>query len=139
MPDYAEFKELFPKLVYAENVSQQKRLIKYVLQRMNSHVASPSVTDYEQMTIEHIVPQSLVGKNGRTDSIVGQIGDLLLVSPELNKSLEDRPFREKKKILSAAGFALPKEIADATAWAPADIAARTALLAKKAYDVVWKI
>lgn len=139
VPDYAEFEALFPKLVYTDNVSKQKRLVKYVLQKLDSHVASPSVTDYEQMTIEHIAPQSLIGKNGHTDSTVGQIGNLLLVSPELNKKLEDKPFREKKKILRAAGFALPNEIADAKVWDPADIAARTALLAKKAYDVVWKI
>ena len=139
VPLSAEFEALFPQLVYTDNVTKQKRLVKYVLQKLDSRVVVPSIVDYEQMTIEHIAPQSLIGSGGHSDATVGQIGNLILVSPDLNKKLKDKPFREKKKILTAAGFKLPTELAHAKTWEPVDIAARTALLAKVAYDEVWKI
>ncbi len=139
VPAAAEFEALFPQLVYTDNVTKQKRLVKYVLQKLDGRVDGASIVDYEQMTIEHLAPQSLIGKEGHTDATVGQIGNLLLVSPELNKKLKDKPFRDKKKILTKAGFTLPPELADAKTWDAAAITARTASLAKVAYNEVWKI
>jgi len=91
------------------------------------------------MTIEHLVPQSLIGQYGFTEQIVGQIGNLILVSGFANNKLGDKSFAEKKKILKDAGFTLPAEIAAADEWGADQIVKRTDSMAAQAYNKHWKI
>jgi len=90
------------------------------------------------MTIEHLVPQKLIGTEDFTEEIVGQLGNLILVPPALNTKLDDKSYR-KKKMLKAAGFPIPAEFVNLDDITPADIQSRTANLADKAYTQVWKI
>ena len=70
---------------------------------------------------------------------MGQLGNLLLVSEELNGKLKDKPFKDKKRILKDAGVALPKEIESAEEWRAKEIIARTESLAVRAFSQAWKI
>ena len=97
------------------------------------------VIDFDGMTIEHLVPQRLIGTGGFSEEIIGQLGNLILVPPPLNTKLDDRPYKEKKKMLTAAGAPIPPEFANLNDITPADIQSRTANLAQKAYGQVWKI
>jgi hypothetical protein len=63
------------------------------------------------MTIEHLVPQRRIGANGFSEEIVGQLGNLILVPSDLNTKLDDKSFKEKKKVLKAAGVIIPPEFA----------------------------
>ena len=91
------------------------------------------------MTIEHLVPQRLIGTGGFSEEIVGQLGNLILVPPALNTKLDDKSYKEKKKILKVARFPIPTEFVNLNDITPADIQSRTANLAKQAYAQVWKI
>jgi hypothetical protein len=62
-----------------------------------------------------------------------------LVPSPLNTKLDDKPFKEKKRILEAAEVKLPPEFAKLNDLTPAVIQSRTANLADKAYGQVWKI
>ena len=139
IPLFDEFRALFPGVVFTDNITKQKKLVKYTLVGLADHVSSASVVDYGQMTIEHLAPQSLIGTAGFTEGVVGQLGNLLLVSEELNVKLKDRPFKDKKKILKEAGFPLPGEIESAVEWGAKEIVARTELLALRAFNEIWKI
>lgn len=139
VPTKDEFTARFKTLVYTDNFTKQRKLIRYILTSLNEHVASPSPVDYEQMTIEHLVPQSQIGTAGLDDAAIGQIGNLLLISEDLNGKLKNKSFKDKKRILRDAGYPLPSEIEVASDWTAAEISARTAMLAEQAYDEVWKI
>ena len=115
-----------------------KKLVKYILVGLASQKSSSTVTDYDQMTIEHLAPQSLIGTQDYTDAIIGQVGNLVLVPEGINGRLKNKPFREKKKILREVGFSLPAEVEKADTWGVAEIQDRTALLAEQAFDGVWK-
>jgi hypothetical protein len=91
------------------------------------------------MTIEHLVPQKRIGTGGFSEEIVGQLGNLILVPSPLNTKLNDKPYKEKKKILKAAKVAIPPEFVNLNEITPAGIQSRTANLAKEAYGKVWKI
>lgn len=91
------------------------------------------------MTIEHLVPQSQIGQGDFEEGIVGQLGNLILVSQDMNSRLNDKSFQEKKRILKGAGFPLSQDIADAEQWADAEIRTRTDTIAAQAYDKIWKI
>jgi hypothetical protein len=139
VPSEAEFVALFPELIYTNKVSKQRALVKYVLVEFAKHNKTALPADYDDLTIEHIAPLSAIDDVEWTHEAVGQLGNLLLVTGEINSKLKDRDFKAKKELLKGAGYPLPQEITDAETWTPKVIEARTASLAKLAFDVVWKI
>ena len=139
IPLFDEVKALFPSIIYTDNQTKQKDLVKYVLAGFQTHSLQSVVIDFDGMTIEHLVPQRVIGTGGFSEEIIGQLGNLILVPPPLNTKLDDRPYKEKKKMLTAAGAPIPPEFANLNDITPADIQSRTANLAQKAYGQVWKI
>jgi hypothetical protein len=139
IPSQEEFLALFPELVYTNKLSKQRALVKYVLVELARHAKIAFADDYEYLTIEHLIPQSKVDGVAWTDEIIGQIGNLILVTEDLNKKLNDRDFDKKKEILIANNYPLPPEIAGADVWTSDSIKNRTKLLAERAFDIVWKI
>jgi len=139
VPSLDEVKALFPGVIYTDNVTRQRKLVKYILVGLDQTTPSPIVVDYDQMTIEHLASQSLIGQDEFSESLVGQLGNLLLVSDELNAKLKDKPFKAKKQILLDSGFKLPEEITAAATWGAAEIRLRTQTLAERAYNDAWKL
>jgi hypothetical protein len=139
IPVFDEFRALFPTIIYTDNQTKQKRLVQYVLACHQRHTLKSVIIDFDAMTIEHLVSQKLIGTAGFSDEVVGQLGNLILVTPALNTQLDDKPFKEKKKILRLAGVAIPPELANLDELKPADIQRRTTALADQAYNQVWKI
>jgi len=139
IPVLDEVKALFPSILYTDNQTKQKPLVSYVLAGFQSHSLTSVTIDFDGMTIEHLASQSLIGTAGFTEEIVGQLGNLILVPSPLNTKLDDKPFKEKRKILEAAGVAVPAEFAKQDDITPTAIQTRTANLADLAYKQVWKI
>jgi hypothetical protein len=138
VPSVEEFKALFPNLIFTDNITKQKKLVKYVLVGLDRQAMNASVVDYEQMTIEHLAPQSLIGQQANDDALIGQLGNLLLLSEDLNGKLKNKAFKEKKRILTESGYKLPTLIDQATVWTGDEIRARTKAMAEEAYNTVWK-
>ena len=67
---------------------------------------------------------------------VARVGNLLLVTQELNDELADNSFAEKKKVLNGRP-GVDAEILRASKWEHDEIVARTMRLAKRAYEEVW--
>jgi hypothetical protein len=139
MPVLDEVKALFPWIVYTERLTKQRGLVKYILSGFDRDMRSGTVIDYEKMTIEHLLPQSQIGEDGLSDGDVGQLGNLILVSPEMNERLSKKSFQEKKRILRQAQYPIPKEIAEADEWLAPEIRTRTDAMALHAYNKLWKI
>lgn len=139
VPSLDEFKALFFDLIYTENVTKERKLVKYTL--VGLHRATPTAVsvDYDAMTIEHLVPQGLIGTDEYTDGVIGQCGNLILVPSNLNDKLADKSFVEKKTVLETAGYEIPEDIRQASEWGKEQIAAKTATLAEQAYNKVWRI
>jgi len=116
-PSIDEFTALFPEILYTDQVTKGRALVKCLLTMFHSEQEKALTVEYDTMTIEHLVPQSRIGQDGLTENIVGQIGDLILVSAPANVKLGNKSFPEKKKILEIAGFSLPQEVANTDDWA----------------------
>ena len=139
VPSLDEVKALFSEIIYTDNVTRQRKLVKYILVGLDQTTQSSIAVDYDQMTIEHLASQSSIGQGEFSESLVGQLGNLLLVSDELNAKLKDKPFKDKKQILLGNGFKLPDEMKAAATWGAAEIRFRTQTLAERAYNDVWKL
>ena len=132
---------LFPSLIYTATQSKERGLVKYVLAKISRHLEHAHVADMDDLTIEHLVPQSSIGKNGWDEEAVGQIGNLILVPKEINERLENKTFKEKRDILKKskmAGF-LSEAFMNVDMLTPELISQRTRELGVAAYAEVWRI
>jgi hypothetical protein len=139
IPSIDEVTALFREIIYTDQLTKQRSIVKYILATLEKNTRAGTVIDYENMTIEHIVPQSEIGTADLTETVVGQLGNLILVSPEMNTRLGSKPFQEKIRVLKAAKFQMPVEIANATKWTAKEIKSRTDAIATHAYTKIWKI
>jgi hypothetical protein len=141
VPSEPEFLALFPELIYTNTVSKQRALVKYVLSRIARGEGQAFAADRDDLTIEHLHPQSKIDGSAWSDEIVGQLGNLILVTKDLNEKLQNRSFEEKKEILKKKKYGefLPEYFWDAKELTPELIAERTRELAGVAYNKVWKI
>lgn len=139
MPSESEFVALFPELLYTNTLSKQRALVKYVLVEVAKHDQLALSEDWNDLTIEHIIPQSKIDNGGCPEEIVGQMGNLLLVSSKLNEKLKEKSFKEKRKILHEAKYPLPDGIAQAGEWTPDLVKGRTEQIALKACQEIWRI
>jgi hypothetical protein len=138
-PDRVEFDAYFPKKIFTKSHSKDKRVIKYILGGLHQHFNKAAVFDYDQMTIEHLLPQSELEKDGIDDETVGQIGNLILVPQELNSKLSNRPFAEKRQMLLDAGYVLDPLLTEAKSWTVEEIVGRTKELGDIAFNEVWSL
>jgi uncharacterized protein with ParB-like and HNH nuclease domain len=139
VPSLDEFNALFTEILCTDRITKSRGLVKYILTFFHKEAEKILTVDYSTMTIEHLAPQSRIGQNGLTEQIVGQIGNLILVSDPANTKLGNKPFAEKKKVLIEAGYSLPSEIVEAKEWGAEQIIRRTKNLAVEAYNKHWKI
>lgn len=140
MPTYQEFEANFENIFYTNKITKQKGLVKYILSKFHAHYAKDRVTDYSQMTIEHILPQSKAGQNGIYEVDIGKLGNLIIVPSELNNiALGSKAFFEKKQILESNNVLLDEKVKNATSWDKQSIEERTKWLAKMAYEKIWNI
>lgn len=138
VPSEDEFVALFNEVVVTDTFTKRRWLARYILKGLAPEGYSRSATDYDQLTIEHVVPQSSIS-DSMPEDVVGQLGNLIFVTSEVNIKLRDKPFAEKKKTLIASHVQMPDEIKTADAWGEAQIRSRTKAMALRAYREVWRI
>lgn len=138
IPVVEEVKALFPQILFTDSITKQKPLVKYILRKFLELEKGGIAIDYESMTIEHLVPQSQIKSGAFSEEIVGQLGNLVLVSSNFNNSLMDKKFPEKKAMLKAAGL-LPADLENVDDLTTEIIRARTQSMAEEAHTKIWKI
>jgi len=138
-PSREQFVEDFSTRFMLTDIStRDSKLVRYAL-RTFLRKLKPG-TNLEDLTIEHIMSQDHIGVAGVTKQHVGSIGNLLLVSEELNGKLANKDFSAKRELLKSNGQ--PYDIGgviDKTEWGPDQIADRAKMLGKLAYDDLWRL
>ena len=109
------------------------------MSKIDKYNSSGAPIDYQQMTIEHIFPQSKARSEPRLTILNAMIGNLILVDEHLNKKLGNKPFPEKQKILGASWIWIDAVLKGAQQWKGKEILDRTDFMAELAYNEVWKI
>ena len=95
---------------------------------------------YDKLTIEHLIPQSKIKEKDFGYEVIGQLGNLILVSEDLNGKLKNKSVEQKIKILKEEGYDLFPEIYEFNnSWSSEVIIKRTHYLGNLAYDKIWKI
>ena len=140
IPTEAQFLASFPSLIYTSTISKDRSLVRYVLNNVSKHLKIPHTDDLNDLTIEHLVPQSAIGSGPWTEETVGEIGNLMLITSSVNQKLENKDYASKKQILKRQyKSALPEHFWSADELTPELIRQRTVEMAKLAYSQVWKL
>jgi hypothetical protein len=138
-PQYAEFEPSFLELKYSTQMTKQKNLVRYILTRIYQKNSTGLPIDPEQTTIEHLASENPAKSTGLSPEDVASIGNLILVNQSLNNELANKNFAEKVKVLKNANVWVDPVILKAKNWGATEIAERTKLLAKDAYENVWAL
>lgn len=138
-PGYAEFEPSFLNLTYSSKLTKQKNLVKYILMKIYHKNSIGLPADSELMTMEHLAPENPAKKGGLSAEQVASIGNLILLSQELNNKLANKGFPEKVAILKNSHVWLDPVILAADQWGPEEVENRTKVLAQNAYDKVWAL
>jgi uncharacterized protein with ParB-like and HNH nuclease domain len=137
-PPYQEFEAAFSGIACSETFPKRKQLVQYVFGRMNQQYLPGFTLDQTRMTIEHLANQSRSTASVLSDEEVARIGNLMLITGELNGKLRNKSYAEKLKILKAAPIWTDDFLLGQKVWGREQILQRGTFLAKKAYDDVWR-
>ena len=137
LPLAEEFDAGFGAISYSSAYTRQRTLVRYILGSVTRYGLGTDSLAFEEMTIEHVIPES---DESASDETIANIGNLVLVSRSLNEKLGNRPFRRKKKLLeSASDVWLDELLCQATEWRETGIGDRAASLAKLSRDKIWRL
>lgn len=136
-PTIAEFEPAFLDLRYSRSFTKQRKLIHYVLAKIDRQHASGVTLDYQQMNIEHL--SALNPANSIADAQAANIGNLILTEPKFNDKLGNKPFTQKIVLLKQSKISLDPTLSSAASWTAKEILSRAQWLAKNAYEKIWKV
>lgn len=135
---FDEFQSNFLDLRFSEEITKDKRLIQYILHNFDRYarpLKDPIV--YEEMTIEHLAEQS--STELRTKDLA-RIGNLFLVSDELNGKLGTKPFKKKREILESEKVSFVGDtLKTASHWRREEVLKRSKEMADLAFNEIWKV
>jgi flagellin-specific chaperone FliS len=138
-PVFNEFLVGFEQILFTNSLTKQKALVRYILIKVAKHYNYVFPVDWDELTIEHIYPQEKINESDWPEEIVGQIGNLILVSHSLNQKLSTKNFGQKKTILAKSDESYSTFVNDQDLWNADKVAAHTEQLADLAYHNVWKV
>lgn len=138
LPSLEEFSLPFSQVIYRNDYTRDKDLVRYILQKIQIEIGWPAHTEFDSLTVEHIINQS-DGKRTEGPDDCGAIGNLLLVPEELNDKLGAKVAADKLAILSKSQIKLDASLETAKDWTYKDIVNRGNALAKIGYENIWKL
>ena len=137
-PPANEFNAGFEQIIYTKSQSAQKSLVQYILKKVAIAEEQPLIGETDDLTIEHLLPQSK-SSDEHPESIIGQLGNLVLVDGKTNNTLSNKDFKTKKQILSDTGYKLPNILLDSDEINQEIIVANTRRIAELSRNVIWKV
>lgn len=140
------FRNYFELVAFDTRSSQQKKIARYILYKIESQMPSGVKGDYELDggTIEHILPEKLNDdwkaffNEDEHEKAVYLLGNLTLLEPSKNnKEAAQKLINEKTLVFANSNYALAKEIT-VNQWSPKTVNHRQQSLGKTASGI-WKI
>jgi len=139
LPGYQEFEANFVEIGFSEKRDRQKKLVQYILAKLHKFYEPNVPIDFERMTIEHLASQKQTGTQALDEELVSRIGNLILLSEAANNKVGNKKFEEKKQILKKQKIWLDEVIENSNEWSKDKIEKRGKVLAKLAFQKIWKI
>jgi len=138
-PSFDEFKVAFKEVNFTNSNSKQKKLVRYILKGLSIHYAYKTPADFDDLTIEHLHPQSMQNTSEWTEQIIGCLGNLIFLDGKMNEQIGTKPFKEKIDMLIKNGYDIHDFVKKSDEWTPDKILQNADIMAEDAYHRIWKI
>jgi len=138
LPSISEFSASFTEIVFTNNNSKQSALVRYILKKVSESEGLAFTNDFSELTIEHIHPQSKIS-NEWDERSIGQIGNLMLLTPKYNEGLKNGEFEKKIDSYRKWAGCVPEFVRSQDNWNPSIVEQRTNMIAELSYNTLWKI
>lgn len=136
-PAKDEFVVKFLDLEYLSNRTKYKPAIVHALKTIMADSDNGLTIDYQNLTIEHLIPQSFDSTN---DEIIGSIGNLILVDRKTNsEELRDLNPSSKIRLLKEKGFPLGNSFINSEEFDEQSVKERSRKIASVVYDKLQKV
>lgn len=119
-PSDEDFKEDFR--LKSMRTLQTPKKARYLLSEIEIAIDPNTAPDFSLLTLEHILPESPNGSwidyfgNDDYNEHIDRLGNMTLVSKELNRELNRKNFTEKKTILKKSNLKITEKILDYETW-----------------------
>jgi hypothetical protein len=145
-PSKEEFILRFMELSYGRS-EESRKIIKYALSKIDEYYSSGEYKiDFDNVNIEHILPQKPGKEWGlkkmEIKDYVHKLGNLTIVSKQLNSSIGNKNLSEKIEGLKKSEIIINKKLVECIqgvdfTWGESQITSRQKDLAELAYTLVW--
>ena len=141
IPNKEDFIISFQNLYFINDYTKYKKIIRYILEKIENYYIEHSIPiAYNQYTIEHLIPQDKIEKYSPQE--IGQIGNLIFVSTDIQNKLKNKCLRDKLKILKESNIKIPCDVFDITQINDDNelqyVNKRSIDIATDAFDKIWK-
>lgn len=137
LPAYDVFETKLFEIKYTSRDVKDKKLVQYILKKLEWYFAESNELQPFSFTIEHILPEST-----RTE-YAGLLGNLIPLGEKLNNELKDRSFMQKIKRYPESNYATVKtflkDAKNIKTWGEEEIENRTKEIAGILYGRMWDI
>lgn len=151
-PDKEQFIEKFKEIKYT-NTSKSRKLLKYILEKIENHLSKEEVKvpektiDFDTVNIEHILPQKPESwglSRNEVKNYVNLIGNLTLINSSLNTQMGNRMLSNKIELLEKSKIKLNQILIkilneNQNEWNERLIIERSNVLGEIAFHEVWKL
>lgn len=137
LPPYEEFEANFREILASERYTKRKALVSYILLRMSRDLGHLDL-DKTSATLEHLSNQGGAGRV-LSDEEIAEIGNIVIIDEKLNAKLGKKPFSQKLAILKSSSVWLDDFLKRQTSWNAPKIRDRSDVLAKLAFNHVWRL
>lgn len=138
VPSLDEFRVAFKQVYYTNSNSKPKNLVRYILRKFSEHYGFKYPVDFDDLTVEHIFPQSKINSEW-PEEIVGSLGNLIFLDGAMNEKLGHKSYQQKIETLSKESYSLPVSVKSAGEWTPEEVIKHTEKMAEVAQAEIWRI
>ena len=132
LPTYEVFESQFQNVEYTSDNTKQKRLVQYILKKIEDYSSGTAEMKPDSFSIEHILPEST------RHPMVGLLGNLLPLGVDLNSELDNKNFTDKIAGYRRSQYNTVQEFVaryeKVPVWSEDEITARTKRLAYIMYN-----
>ncbi|WP_440144433.1 DUF262 domain-containing protein [Aeromonas veronii] len=140
-PEKKLFQDKFSEIKFHREFTKQKKLIQYILSKMENNCRGSAELVPDDITIEHILPQENGKGSIETLDLIGSVGNLLPLGAELNREADNKSVDLKIETYKKSDFKMVAGFVKnyKSPWNEESIKSNNAIIADLAYDTIWKL
>ncbi len=138
-PKEDEFVAGFRQIAFTNSFTKQKPLVQYILRSFVRHHGYKYSVDLDELTIEHVAPQALIGTGTWTTENVGELGNLIFLEAADNELLKNLDFKAKRDLMKSKVMSVPAFVLESEGWSEDEVRSHTNEMARVAYREIWSV